>query len=100
MAAPWAEPTKAPDDSLEVDAHGRLVDGGFEDLGGERDLLFDGFADAVEIDRIEAEGGADLLGLKGGGGEAGDEVEGDDLAGLLGASGLGSGLLSVLLGHF
>jgi hypothetical protein len=42
------------DDALEVDAHARLLDGGGEDLGGEAELLFRGFADFVKIDRLEA----------------------------------------------
>ena len=72
---------------------------GSQGFGGEADLLFGGLADAVEIDGIEAEGGADLLGLGGVGGEAGGELEGDCLAGLGGAGGLWSGFLSVLAGH-
>ena len=87
------------DDALQVDAHGRLVDGGLQELGHGADVLFGSLADAVEIDGIEGEGAADLFGLDGGGDELGDELQGDRLAGLRGAGGPGGGFLSVLCGH-
>ncbi len=65
------------DVALEVDANARLVDGGREDLGGEAGLFFGRFADLVDIDRLEAEGGAEFVGLNGAGGAAGDEFKGD-----------------------
>ena len=75
-------PDEGADDALEVDAHGRVVHGGLQCLGGKADLLFGGLPDAVVIHGVEAVGGSDLLGLDGGGGEPDDEFEGDCLAGL------------------
>ena len=57
------------DDALEVDAHGRFVDGGLQGLGGAAHLLFGGLADAVVVDGIETESGGNLLGLGVRGGE-------------------------------
>src|SRR5208283_2673661 len=80
------------DDALEVDAHGGVVDGGLERLAGAAQLLFRRFPDGVVVHGIEGEGGGHLLGLGGVRGECADEVEGDRLAGLVGGSGLLSGL--------
>src|SRR5271166_4774345 len=85
------------DDPLQMDAHGGVVDGGLQGLGGEADLLLCALADRVVVDRVESEGGAHLLGLAVRGCEPGDQLEGDGLTGLCGAGLLG-GLLG-LAGH-
>src|SRR5271154_2969875 len=56
-------PDKGADDALEVNAHGRVVHGGLQCLGGKADLLFGGLSDAVVIHGVERVGGSDLLGL-------------------------------------
>ena len=90
---------ESADDALEVDSHGRLVDGGLKRLGGPPDLLLGRLPDAVVVDGVEPKGAGHLLGLGVVGGERNDEFQRDCLAVLRGAGGLLRGLLSVLRGH-
>ncbi len=101
LGGPMGRANEAADHPLQVNLHGRVVDGGLQRLGGEADLILRRLANAVVVDGVEPEGAAEPADEGVRRRVSGDQLEGDRLARRLAAAvhGVRSVLLSGLCRH-